>query len=391
MKTLYIDCGMGAAGDMLTGALLELFDTPDEIVDELNGLGIPGVTFLRESASKCGITGTHMRVLVDGAEEACDHHHPHEHHHGSMGDISHILSHAKLPPQVRESVLAVYDLIAQAESAVHGVPMEQIHFHEVGTMDAVADITAVCCLLDKLGADQIIASPVHVGAGQVHCAHGILPVPAPATAQILKDVPIYGGEIQGELCTPTGAALLKHFVARFAPMPPMCISAIGYGMGKKDFPRANCVRVFLGETQEDTGTVVELTCNLDDMTGEEIGFATEALLACGALDVFTSPVFMKKNRPGTMLTVLCKPDQKDTLVRQIFRHTTTLGIREAEKKRYTLTRETQTVSTDFGPVRQKTASGYGVQRSKPEYEDLARLAREHGLSLREIANATEKE
>ena len=380
MRTLYFDCGMGAAGDMLTAALVELFENPAAIIRELNTLGIPGVRFFSKASTKCGINGTHMQVLVWDTEEDEDLH-DHGHHHSGMDHIDHIISHLRISDQVRRDVMAVYELIAQAESHAHGVPVNQIHFHEVGTMDAIADITAVCYLLDKLHADKIYASAVHVGSGQVKCAHGILPVPAPATAYILRGVPTYGGEIRGELCTPTGAALLKHFVSEFGKMPVMVTDAIGYGMGKKDFPAANCVRAMLGHTDDQTDTVAELSCNLDDMTPEEIGFAMERLLEAGALDVFTTPIGMKKNRPGTMLTVLCKPNQKDLMVQQLFRHTTTLGIRENQLHRYTLTRRIETLDTPYGPVRQKISSGYGVERSKPEYDDLTKIAREQEISL----------
>ena len=380
MRTLYFDCGMGAAGDMLTAALVELFENPAAIIRELNTLGIPGVRFFSKASTKCGINGTHMQVLVWDTEEDEDLH-DHGHHHSGMDHIDHIISHLRISDQVRRDVMAVYDLIAQAESHAHGVPVNQIHFHEVGTMDAIADITAVCYLLDKLHADKIYASAVHVGSGQVKCAHGILPVPAPATAYILRGVPTYGGEIRGELCTPTGAALLKHFVSEFGKMPVMVTDAIGYGMGKKDFPAANCVRAMLGHTDDQTDTVAELSCNLDDMTPEEIGFAMDRLLEAGALDVFTTPIGMKKNRPGIMLTVLCKPELKEELVQQLFRHTTTLGIRENQLHRYTLTRRTETLDTPYGPVRQKISSGYGVERSKPEYDDLTKIAREQEISL----------
>ena len=380
MRTLYFDCGMGAAGDMLTAALVELFENPAAIIRELNTLGIPSVRFFSKASTKCGINGTHMQVLVWDTEEDEDLH-DHGHHHSGMDHIDHIISHLRISDKVRRDVMAVYDLIAQAESHAHGVPVNQIHFHEVGTMDAIADITAVCYLLDKLHADKIYASAVHVGSGQVKCAHGILPVPAPATAYILRGVPTYGGEIRGELCTPTGAALLKHFVSEFGKMPVMVTDAIGYGMGKKDFPAANCVRAMLGHTDDQTDTVAELSCNLDDMTPEEIGFAMERLLEAGALDVFTTPIGMKKNRPGIMLTVLCKPELKEELVQQLFRHTTTLGIRENQLHRYTLTRRTETLDTPYGPVRQKISSGYGVERSKPEYDDLTKIAREQEISL----------
>lgn len=449
MKTLYLECGMGAAGDMLTAALLELMPDPEAAVTELNSLGIPGVQFSKEAVSKCGIGGTHMTVKVHGEEEseemfhhhhehhdhsheqehdhesAChehhdhlhehedhehthehtheheDHEHAHEHshehthehgdaghthhHHSSLHDIEHIVcGHLNIPDQVKQDVMAVYGLIAEAESHAHGVPVTEIHFHEVGTMDAIADITAVCLLMNKIAPDQVIVSPVHVGSGHVHCAHGILPVPAPATAYILNGVPMYGGAVKGELCTPTGAALLKHFATRFGDMPVMRTEAIGYGMGKKDFEQANCIRAMLGETEDAGDSVLQLECNVDDMTAEELGFAMEAILAAGALEVYTVAAGMKKSRPGTILCVLCHEDAKETLVRVIFRNTTTIGVREHRCSRYTLKRSFETVQTPYGNVQKKLSSGYGVTREKYEYEDLARIAREQGLSLAEV-------
>ncbi len=398
MKTLYLECNMGAAGDMLTAALLELHPCPRAFVNQLNSLGIPGVHFQPEKTVKCGITGTHMTVTVHGEEEeSCDHHHDHHHdhshthsHHG-LQDIAHVVSHLAIPPKVRRDVLAVYNLIAEAESHAHGVPVEQIHFHEVGNLDAVADVTAVCLLIYELAPEKIVASPIHVGSGQVRCAHGILPVPAPATAHILKGVPTYGGEIRGELCTPTGAALLKHFAAQFGAQPVMKVEKIGYGCGKKDFPQANCVRAMLGQTADSRDAVAELKCNLDDMTPEELGFAMEELLNAGALDVFTTPIGMKKNRPGVLLTCLCREDQKEEMVRLLFRHTTTLGIRETVCSRYILNRTMETAQTAYGPVRVKKVTGWGAEREKPEYEDLAKIAREQNLSLREAARAVNKD
>lgn len=251
MKTLYFDCSMGAAGDMLTAALLELFSDSDAVLTELNELKIPEVRFLRETAVKCGIQGTHISVKINGVEEHEHHHEEHfheqgHHQHRSMSDIGKIVTDLPLSSKVKEDILAVYGLIAEAESHVHGVPVTEIHFHEVGTMDAIADITAVCYLMEKLSPEKVVISPVHVGSGQVRCAHGILPVPAPATAYILRDIPIYGGTIRGELCTPTGAALLKHFATDFGSMPMMKVSNIGYGMGRKDFEAANCVRAMIG-------------------------------------------------------------------------------------------------------------------------------------------------
>ena len=384
MKTLYIDCGMGAAGDMLTAALLELLPDREGFLKKMNGLGIPGVTIAAERSTKCGINGTHIRVAVHGTEETEHMHDQHHHHHGSMSDIRSIVSRLRIPTTVKLDILAVYEEIAQAESHVHGVPVEQIHFHEVGNMDAIADITTVCLLMHELKLDQIIASPVHVGSGQVRCAHGILPVPAPATAHILQNIPIYGGSIKGELCTPTGAALLKHFVTEFGDMPAMKVKTIGYGMGKKDFERANCVRVLLGETREKPEGIWELRCNVDDMTGEQIGFTLELLMAQGALDVFTIPIGMKKSRPGILLTVLCKETDKEKMVSLMFKHTTTLGIRENFCNRYKLERKVETVDTPYGVIRKKVSAGYGVRRSKYEYEDLAKAARVNDLSIEQV-------
>ena len=397
MKLLYLDCGMGAAGDMLAAALLELVPDKDGFLEKMNRLGLPGVTVSAEKAVKCGITGTHFRVEVLGTEEdehlhdhahehthEHTHEHSHDHTHSGMEEIEHIIGHLPIPTMVKLDVLAVYRLIAEAESQAHGVPVTQIHFHEVGTLDAVADITAVCLLMHELDPDRIVASPVHVGSGSVRCAHGILPVPAPATAYLLRGIPTYGGSVPGELCTPTGAALLKHFVTEFGGQPVMRTQVIGYGMGKKDFDRANCIRAMLGDTEEGTDTVAELCCNVDDMTGEAIGFALERLLEAGALDAFTTSIGMKKSRPGTLITVLCREKDKETMVRELFRHTTTLGIRERLCSRYTLERRTETLNTPYGPIRKKVSSGYGVRREKYEYDDLAAAAKAEGVSLAEI-------
>lgn len=388
MKTLYLDCSMGAAGDMLTAALLELLPDQEEFLSQLNALGIPGVTIEKEKMSKCGIGGTHIRVKVHGVEEGDDsrHHHTHHHthHHSGMHDVEHIVHHLPVTDKIRKDILAVYHLIAEAESHVHGVPVTEIHFHEVGTMDAVADVAAVCLLMDKIAPDRVAASPVHVGSGQVECAHGILPVPAPATAYILREVPTYGGEIRGELCTPTGAALLKYFVTEFGGMPVMRTTAIGYGMGSKDFPAANCVRAMLGESESAGDVIVELNCNVDDMTGEAVGFAMETLFDAGALEVYTVPIGMKKSRPGLLLCVMCRTEDKESMVRLLFQHTTTIGIRENTFKRYTLDRSVEMAETPYGRIRKKISTGYGVTRQKYEYEDLAKAAREHQVSVSQI-------
>lgn len=392
MRLLYIDCGMGAAGDMLTAALLELMPNADEFIEELNSIGIPKVKYVKESSVKCGICGTHIRVFVDGIEEGQHHHghdhshnHTHEHSHSGLHEIEHIVSHhLNLPQKVKDDVIAVYELIAEAESKAHGVPVSEIHFHEVGTMDAIADVVAFCLLVNRLNVDKIIASPVHVGSGKVKCAHGILPVPAPATAYILKNVPIYSGAITGELCTPTGAALLKHFVNEFGNMPAMKTTAIGYGMGTKDFETANCVRVMLGESEDKSDEICELNCNVDDMTGEAVGFAMDRLFEAGALDVYTTAIGMKKSRPGILIHTMCREKDKEVIIKTIFKHTTTLGIRENKLQRYVLEREVQNIETDYGNIRCKISKGYGVIRKKYEYDDLAKIAKETGKSIEEL-------
>ena len=451
MKVLYLQCAMGAAGDMLTAALSELLPAPDAIVARMNGLGLPGVKVEREYKTSAGVRGAHMHVYIHGEEEeSCDvpggdvhrtdaghahphdhvhdhehehehehkhehehehehehhhdydqphdhdhghdhdHHHDHDHghghhhHHSSMADIRAMVAAMPVKDKVKEDVLAVYQIIAEAESTVHGASVDEIHFHEVGTMDAVADVTAVCLLLDEIGADRIVCSPVHVGSGMVRCAHGVLPVPAPATALILQGIPCYSGSIEGELCTPTGAALLKHFADSFGPMPTMRVEKIGTGLGTKEFPAANMLRAFLGETETEEEGIEQLSCNLDDCTGEEIGYAFEQLLAAGALDVFTTPIQMKKSRPATLLTVLCRTADAPALTELLLRHTTTLGVRRQHCARTALARRIETRETKFGPVRFKIAEGGGVTRCKPEFEDVARIAREHDLTYREV-------
>ncbi len=405
MRTIYLDCSMGAAGDMLMAALLELLPEKDTFLQKMQSLGLPGLEISAEPSVKCGITGTHMRVLIHGEEEgrphvhaaeepfhshadapeaAHAHVHVHPHHHTDLNELTHRISHLNVSEAVRSDILAVYQSIADAESRVHGVPVEQIHFHEVGSLDALADVTGVCLLMELLAPEQVLASPVHVGSGQVRCAHGILPVPAPATALLLEGIPIYGGSIRGELCTPTGAALLRRFVTRFGPLPPMRVEKTGYGMGTKDFEAANCVRAMLGQTEESAGHILELACNLDDMTPEAVGFAMEQLFAAGALDVYTTPIGMKKNRPGVLLTCMCREDDREAMLRTIFRHTSTLGVRVSVCDRYTLSRRQYAVQTPDGEIRVKESSGWGVLRHKAEFEDLARIARQTDKSIAEV-------
>ncbi len=443
MKTLYLECAMGAAGDMLMAALLELIPDPDAFLERMNRLGIPGVRVARLKEVKCGITGTRVEVKVRGTEEESldvpahgqshahahdhdhshddehghDHDHDHMHEHGhshdhghahdhdhehghdhdyahaGLGDLKSLIASLPVTDFVRENAIAVYSLLAEAESHVHGRPVEEIHLHEVGAMDAVADIVGVCLLMEALAPDRVLASPIHVGSGQVRCQHGILPVPAPATAYLLKGLPIYGGAVRGELTTPTGAALLRHFVTVFGPMPVMRLTAVGYGMGKKDFEAANCVRALLGESDAlggPNGEVCELSCNVDDMTGEAVGFALETLFSLGALDAFTVPIQMKKSRPAQMVVCLCRPEDADALASAMLRHTTTFGVRRALCPRYMLHRHVETVETPFGPVRRKTGDGYGIRKAKWEYEDVAGAAKRAGVPLQDVCRELDR-
>lgn len=421
MRTLYIECNMGAAGDMLMSALSELVADKEAFYARLNEIGIPDVEISWEKAVKCGITGTHAKVLIHGQEEesedihthAHEHEHEHEHgahsheehhhqeeqgyihhhhekehahthHHAGLQDIYAMIDGLKLTEAEKEDIRRIYQSIAEAEAKIHGREVTDIHFHEVGRADALADIAGCVMLIHELKAERIVVSPVNVGFGQVRCAHGILPVPAPATALLLEGIPCYAGRIEGELCTPTGAALLKYFADEFKPLPIMRIEKTGYGMGKKDFAAANCVRAILGESEEEEEQVAELCCNLDDMTPEELGFCMELLLEQGALEVFTTAAGMKKSRPGILLTVLCKTEEKQKFAELIFKHTSTIGIREHTCNRMVLKRSERQEQIAGHAVRIKVSEGYGITKEKPEYEDLKRLAEETGLSIRDL-------
>jgi len=390
MKALYFDLSMGAAGDMITAALLDLLDRPDDFVEEFNALGIPKVEMRLEDGESRGIRGRRVRIIADGVEEGeeVSHSEGHHHHeHSTLNSIAEIVNRLALPDKVKGDILSVYGSIAEAEAKVHGRPVSEVHFHEVGALDAVADVTAVCMLMDRLGADTVYASPVHVGSGTVRCAHGVLPVPAPATAELLRGIPSYGGEVRGELCTPTGAALLRRFVRSFGAQPLMTVSGIGCGLGAKEFESPNCLRVFVGEVEDGrNGSVCEISCNLDDMTGEAVGFVLELLLEQGALDAFTVPINMKKSRPGVLLCCICRVEDKERMAGLVLRHTSTLGVRVNTLERVTLEREFETLVTPCGDVRIKSSGG----RWKAEYEDLTRIARKENWTFAEAEEYVRK-
>ena len=401
MRILYLDCGMGAAGDMLAGALVSLLSKEEQesFIKMINNIGVDGVKVSLSDDAKCGITGKHFKVEIDGVEEHShdvhehEHHHEHEQEHGHHHEHHH---HGKGPfPKELEAVAEklncpndiqkVYELLAEAEAKVHGKDVSEIHFHEVGMKDALIDIASVVYLMNKLKVDKVVVSPVNVGFGKVKCAHGILPVPAPATAELVKGIPTYAGRFEGELLTPTGAALLKYYADEFSYQPLMNVIKCGYGTGNKNFESANVVKAVLGEVTDEliSENVIELNCNVDDMSAEDMAYATKALIENGAKDAFVTPVIMKKGRSGMLLTVLCTAIDKERFVSLIFKHTSTIGIRVKETERIILNRHEETVHTKLGDVRVKYSEGYGVKREKPEFEDLRKLAEENNISVAE--------
>ncbi|MEE3419823.1 MAG: nickel pincer cofactor biosynthesis protein LarC [Lachnospiraceae bacterium] len=390
MKVLYLDAEMGAAGDMISGALFSLFNKKEqqEILQTLNTMGLEGVRMDAEDRMSAGIMGKHLRVTVRGHEEKQDErvHVDHHHHtHTSLEGIFHVIDNLQIPEEVGCKVKAVYEKLADAESHAHDMPVTEIHFHEVGTMDAVMDITAAFYMLSLLRPDKIFVSPIRTGFGTVRCAHGILPVPAPATAFLLQAMPSFAGDIEGELCTPTGAAVLKCMADEFGRMPVMRPQAIGYGMGRRETGALNAVRAILGQTEEDKkDAMVELSANIDDMTGEEMGFALEKIRGAGAAEAFSVPVMMKKDRPGILLTAICRPENEMSVVRAIFQYTETIGIRRKDVGRYVLDRKMSTLRTSCGDVRMKKSTGYGVTKEKYEYEDLKAIAEAKDRSIREV-------
>lgn len=415
MRTLYIECNMGAAGDMLMSALYELMDETqkEEFLKRMNGLGAPGVSIIPREAVTCGISGTHMEVTVYGEEEhepGDDHAGPHGdhhgqehggthsgHHHADPLHIAELIAGLDLPEEVRANAGQVYDAIAGAEAKAHGRPVEQVHFHEVGALDAVADVTGVCYAIYLLKPERIVVSPVHVGSGTVPFAPTELCRCRRRPRQICWRMCRCTAATSGENCVRLQAfALLVHFADSFGDMPVMSKTSVGIGVGTKEFEQANCVRVFLGEAQSmketdetetagettekqckdagaGNGRIAELLCNIDDMTPEALAFATARLIELGALDAYTVAGTMKKGRPGWELTVLCETDRTDETAKNIMRETTTNGVRVRICEKYFLTPGIERIHTERGEVRIKTAEGFGIRHEKPEYEDTADL------------------
>jgi uncharacterized protein (TIGR00299 family) protein len=382
MKLAYFDCFSGISGDMTLGALVDAGCDADHLRTELRGLQVPGWELAAEKVWKNGVAATYVRVKTEDQSE-----------HRSLGAILEILQKSKLAAQVRERAAAIFTKLGEAEASVHDVPLEKIHFHEVGAVDAIVDIVGACIGFHALGIEQFACSALNVGWGTAKMAHGVLPVPAPATANLLQGKPTYSNGVQKELVTPTGAAIVATLCDFFGPQPPMSVSAIGYGAGTADLQgQPNVVRIMIGETVEKAvpgfdEEIAVIEANLDDMNPQIYGYFLEKALSAGALDVYTTPVQMKKNRPGTLLTVLCKPPDTNMLMSLIFAETTTFGARSYRAQRRTLPREFLSVATAFGDVRIKISRVNGrILHVAPEYEDCRKLAVEKNVPLQRVIN-----
>ncbi len=454
MKTLYLDCFAGISGDMTIGALLDLGLDFEYLKQELAKLGIEGYELTLERVDRSGINAAKFDVLQreevhvshshdhhehhhlhshdhhhdhehshehhhdhhhhehshdhhhhphhelhhqhhapaseSGAAPAVSHHDHHHHDHRSLSTIKHLIASSSLSEQVKQNATAIFQRIGEAEAKIHGMDLESVHFHEVGAIDSIVDIVGTCIGLDALGIDQIVASPLHVGFGTFTCAHGTYPIPGPAATEILRGVPVYAKDIEGELVTPTGAAIVATLAKAFTKLPAMRIDKVGYGAGTRTYPKfPNVLRAVLGEIEiadktPDTITVIE--ANLDDLSPQVFGHLMEQAFAAGALDVFYTPIQMKKNRPGVLLTILCATEDREQMMNLVFRETTTLGLRFREETRNILRREFVTVATQFGPIKIKVAhdpSG-AILNAAPEFEDCRAAAIQHQVAIREV-------
>jgi hypothetical protein len=380
MKLAYFDCFSGISGDMTLGALVHAGVPLDHLCEQLNGLDVPGWEMRAEKVWKNGMAATYVRV--DTQET---------HTHRSLSTIEGILQKSRLADPVREHSIAIFRKLGEAEAAVHDVPIEKIHFHEVGAVDAIVDIVGACIGFHFLGIARFACSPLNVGGGTAKMAHGVLPVPAPATARLLLGKPTYSNGVQKELVTPTGAAIVAALCDTFGPQPPMIVSAIGYGAGTADLEgHPNVLRLMVGESAdaregEHSEAIRVIEANLDDLNPQVYGYFVERALAAGALDVFTTAVQMKKNRPGTLLTVLCKPEDENKFQQLFFAETSTLGVRSYTTQRRVLPREWETLATCYGEVRMKVARVHGqVVQVSPEYEDCRKLAEEKAVPLQRV-------
>jgi uncharacterized protein (TIGR00299 family) protein len=404
VKILYFDCFAGAAGDMILGALLDAGLPFDALKGALGSLAVDGIDISVDRVIKTGITATKFKVHEHAHHHGHDH--GHHHHHHSLRDIESAIGRSSLSEGGKGRAIAMFRRLGEAESQIHGIPLDRIHLHEVGAIDSIIDIVGAVFALEWFAADRIVVSPLNVGGGMVTSAHGVFPVPAPATVKLLGPAPVYSSGIQSELLTPTGALILTEYASSFGPMPAMRVDRVGYGAGDREFKETpNVVRVLVGEGDGakpqapspnrapsaaaalgwKPHDVVTLECEIDDMNPQIFGVLMDKLYAAGALEVFYAPVQMKKNRPGTLMTVVARPDQREALTDLIFRESTTIGVRYQEVRRECLDREMVTVATPLGPVRFKVAHRQGrVLNAQPEFEDLAKLAADRGIAIKDV-------
>ena len=404
----YFDVFVGASGDMILGALVDAGLPPDALLETIAALGLENAVEARvEKVHKGAIAATKVTLITHGEPDRPHthlrlphthhehaHEHEHEHPHRSLSEILDIIGRARLPEEVKSRAQAVFQRLAEAEARVHGMDTTDVHFHEVGALDAIVDVVGTVAGLHTLGVEQVVVSPIPLTHGYVDTAHGRLPIPAPATLLLLEGVPVRGLDLEAETVTPTGAALLATLADGFGPVPPMTVRRVGHGAGMMDLPLPNVLRLLLGEEPTshkeplDAQPLVVLSTNVDDMPGEWFGPLFEDLLAAGAWDVWFTPVQMKKGRPGIVISLVAPPEQAATLRRLLLERTTTLGVREEHVTRWCLPRETHTVSTPWGPVRVKVARlPNGATRAKPEFDDCLALARAHNISLHDVYRA----
>jgi uncharacterized protein (TIGR00299 family) protein len=385
MRVAYFDCFNGAGGDMIVASLLDAGADAAALREGLAGLGLSGYTLAIERINKQGLAATRFHVALDATT-----HQPHRH----LKHIVEIIDAANLPHRVRDRAKRIFTRLAEAEARIHGATIEKVHFHEVGAVDAIVDVVGAVFALELLGVERVACSPIPVGSGAITCAHGVMPVPAPATAELLKGVPIAACDETGELTTPTAAAVLTTLATEFGPMPAMKTASIGYGAGTRDGQkRPNVLRVLIGDAAPTAGADVDqvmlLETNLDDATPQTIGYCVEQLFSAGALDVWTQPILMKKQRSGVLLSVLCSPGDAAKMERIMFVETPTFGVRRRLVERAILKRRHETVATPFGEIHMKIGEREGVTTATPEFEDCRAAALEHGVALREVIAAAD--
>ena len=414
LTTLYFDCFSGAAGDMILGALVDAGVPLDDLRNALGRLAVDRDAVGTQRVTRAGISATKFSVRGEDPMEhghSLQHGHVHHHEHGhgpvaaivrdsdvhayrSLPEIYKLIEGSSLSGPGKERARRLFARLGEAEAAIHGTSFDRVHLHEVGALDSIIDIVGTVHALEMLNVDRVVASPLNVGSGSVRSAHGTYPVPAPATAWLLRDAPIYAGPQQAELVTPTGALLVTGYADGYGPVPPMRLQKVGYGAGTRDFDDTpNVLRVLIGESDSTAPahSVIMVEAEIDDMNPQIFGVLMDQLLAEGALDVFYTPIQMKKNRPGTLLTVIASPDARERLTAKIFRETTTIGVRYREMMRECLERETVTVDTPLGSVRFKVARRNGeVLNASPEFDDCARIARERNVPVKDVQAAATK-